>query len=261
MTSLAMQSGTRTRGNEVLSLDSFIAEMRVHGATATVVVGPRTQGAHDDAWEADVRTFQRSHDIESSVADSQTAVSPLMTVLAARNNPAVQFAANQEVLVNSWFVTEFKRAYQALRIPDKRPWPEFASSLRTGIGFVPADFSAIGVVCGVDVVALDGCDLIIASLLRDKPFDTRVVDARSTLVVPLGSVCRDAIEAVAHSGHSDKTRRLRATASALAMTNEKCSSRILASKVAARTAALNAFKGGCEGHATSMDDFMSSCFE
>jgi len=242
-------------------MDTFISEMRVNGATATVVVGPRTQGAHDEAWDADVRTFQRSRDIESSAADSQTAVSPLMTVLAARNSPAVQFAADREVLVNSWFVTDFKRAYQALRIPDKRPWPEFASSLRTGIGFVPADFSAIGVVCGVDVVTLEGCELVAATLLRDKPFNTRVVDARSTLVVPLGSICRDAIEAVASAGHADQTRRLRATANALAMANEKCSNRVLASKIAARTAALNAFKGGCEGHATSMDEFMSSCFD
>jgi hypothetical protein len=222
--------------NGPLSIDDFFENVNVREASVAVVAGPRTQGACDEMWENDVRKFKRHSDIAETSTDKQTCVSRLMVTLASQNNPTLRFSDDCDSHVHSWFVTEFKRSYQTARVPGKRPWPEFAASLRSGVGFVDADLAAITIVSNVHVVTIENARLVIAPLLLDKPYDTHVMDGRKLRIVTLGAVCNEALilrDSMAGSIHD--------IARALALDTTKYSKGVIASKVAARTAALRSF--------------------
>ena len=233
-----LQNARLPKRTGALTLDEFLENVNVRQASVPVVVGPRTQGASDELWDKDVRSFRRQSDIAEMATDKQTSVSKMMVALASHTNPTLQFKADCNAHVHNWFVTDFKRSYQAARVPGKRPWPEFAASLRSGMGLVDADLAAISIVAAVDVVTIDDNRLIVAPLLRDKPYGTSVMDGRTSTLTTLGALCDEALGILhdtAGPGHLHEVAR------ALAMDSSKHTRPAIASKVASRTAALRCF--------------------
>jgi hypothetical protein len=228
---------------KVVELNEFFENVATGPAAAHVVVGPRTQGCSDTLWDSEVELLRRRTDLAETVTDNQNIVSPLMVAIASHLDPTMQFKPGCESRVHGWFVGDFKRAYQGARVPGKRPWPEFAASLRTGIGFVDSDFAVVSLVTSVSVATLEeGHGLVIAPLLLDAPYNTLVLDARSCQRVPLGALCDEATRTLGeHQGAIGAGAGLRDTARALAMEKTNVPKKVLASKVSSRAAALQTY--------------------
>jgi hypothetical protein len=231
---------------KALTLGEFFEHVTAGDTPAPVIVGPRTQGSSDHSWDADARLFTRtfSLDVADAAVDRQTSASPLMVSIASWTDPALRFDSNCDARAHTWFVTDFKRGYQGVRVPGKRPWPEFAASVRSGFGFAEADFAALALVARVNVATVEGTRLIVPPLLLDKDFNTMVLDARSSLPTALGLMCDDALRGTRNADRAamaSKPTHLCDVATAIATEHRGVPKKILASKVASRRAALDKF--------------------
>lgn len=238
-------------GNKTLTLHEFLDEMRPRDSSSAVVVaGPRTQGSVDEAWDEDSSLFTGPSGVADASADKQVSVSSLMVAIASEGDPALMFRDNCNAKVHAWFVTDFKRAYQAARVPGKRPWPECAASMRSCFGFVDADLSVISLVAGVHVGTMEHGRLIVTPLLLDKDFATPILDARDSRQTTLGHLCGEVIDALTVEKSGDaldaiqardpgcKGSRTSSLANGLAMKHGTVPRSMLMSQVAARQAAL-----------------------
>lgn len=231
--------GDRTK---TISLEEFLANVPGKQSCAPVIVGPRSFGQSDATWEADWSMFNGREICQDNdnMVDKNTHVSPIMVAIAMVGDPTIGFQQNADALVHHWFVTTFKKGYQAARVPRKRPWPEFATSMRASFGFVDADLSTVSLVSGAEVATVESGRLVIPSSVKDKDFGKLVIDARSCKSIPLGEVCLEALDSIQpnHASH------IRAIAQSLAMNHEGVSTRTLSSSIASRRAALDHFKHG-----------------
>ena len=244
------QNGNRSCA---LILEEFLENVRPGARPASVIAGPRTQGGIDSAWVTDTEVFKRGPDVADTVADKHLSVSDFMMAVATVGDPTIQFKSDCDELVHRWFVADLKHEYQKVRVPGKRPWPEFAASMRAGFGFVESDASALSLAAGVDMATLERGRLVVAPLLLGKPFDTPVLYARTCTTMPLGHVCKEAVR-TAQSSQGTTALTLADSARALAMQHEKVAKKMLASLVASRSAALTHFSSAVDSEACAQSD-------
>lgn len=239
-----MKPGKRTHvpGNKALSLDEFVASFKSPTRCAPTVVGPRTHGHDDSRWNNDADLFENAQKKADAAMDVDTSVTPTMIAIASGEDPAVQFRSDCEARVHSWFVNELKPSYQATRVPGKRPWPEFAASMKSGVGFTVPDAAVIGIVCNVTVGTIErGPGLVLPTSALDKPFESAALDVRSGETVRLGDLSREAVANLSEEKNSSGSSASdnRAVARALAIDTRGLSGKRLASKIASRKAALD----------------------
>lgn len=218
-------------------LDNFDTERSAR--PAPVVIGPRTHGVTDANWDADVRTFRSqtcAHNNETRT-EATAPVSDLTMALAAWTDPALPFRTNAEGTARAWMQETLKPAYQAVRVPQKRPWPEFAASIRSGFGFTPPDAAAIALAVHIDIASSEQRGLVVGPRSLDADFESRVLDVQTAATTALGHVCERAVRDAGADG--------RALARALSMNTRNLSGRALDAAVAARHAALQSWSRGC----------------
>lgn len=224
-----------------MSVQDFIENVRCNDLPATVVVGPRTQGSDETAWTEDVAAFKRPERMAEEAADQHTVTSPLMVALASWNDPALRFRFDCDAQSHAWFVNDFKKTYQAVRVPNKRPWPEFAASVRSGFGFTDADAAALNLASNIDIAALERERLVVAPSLLDKPFQSPLLNAHTSCMSTLGEMCADARNLPSCCETSNRSAKLRDKAISLAIDHKKLPPKRLEAVVAARTAALEEY--------------------
>lgn len=190
-----------------------------------------------DEWMRDVDFAAFRSRRATQVEVARPASTRLLFSLACRENPAIQFQNDVDGAVQGWFSRDFKRRYQMTRIPDRRPWPEFSATMRTGFGYSSVDASAIAMICDTCVADVTAAgELVLPRRCRDMPLaDFYVFDVRTGDEIPLGEFV-----AKAHS-HDRKRDSAITRASRLAMTFSDMPRNVLQSKIAARVAELRAF--------------------
>ena len=208
---------------------------------APVVLGPRTHGVDDKHWEDEARKFRgQATRVTETRAETDAPVSALTMALAAWTDPALPFRTNSEDIARTWTQETLKRAYQAVRVPHKRPWPEFAASLRAGFGFTPADAAAVALAAHVDIASVEAGGLVVAPRSLDADFASTVLDVQEAAASALGTVCERAVcESTARGRTSPRD-----LARALSIATNGLSMRALEATVAAREAALQSWARG-----------------
>lgn len=239
--------GPLRQGTGSVSLQDFFENAPYSGVSAPVVVGPRTQGSDEHAWTEDVAAFEQPRRLQEAATDKNMTSSPLMVALASWDDPALRFRTDCDARSHAWFVNDFKKKYQAVRVPNKRPWPEFAASVKSGFGFTDADAAALSLASNIDIASLERGRLVVTPNLLDRPFQTPLLNAGTSCMSTLGEMCADARNLLQENTVrlSSKPKRLRDSAISLAIDHSQVSSKRLESVVAARTAALEEYLAQC----------------
>jgi len=186
-------------GSQRLSLSDFVESVdevlaRKLAPESYAPIGPRTHGSEDPAWTRDVDLFVSARRRVEASVDSAPHVSAAMLKFASLcDDPTLQFRSDRDEMVLRWFSGKFKRAYQSIRVPDKRPWPEFACALQTGTGISTPDVAALALIARVDVACVSRGKLMVAPRVNGIPLHREVVDATTGACVPLGSLVARAV--------------------------------------------------------------------
>jgi hypothetical protein len=207
-------------------------------------VGPRTLGSEDTRW---TRECDALFDIDRAVEDSQrkrvtTAdVNDLMVAIVAKaHDPTIIFSEDKAVLTLEWVTGSLKVAFQTMRMPFKKPWPEFLAALMNPTCLSREDCSVLSALFGVNVghVRANG-DLVIPQSLLDADFDHPLIDARSATETNLGALLGEARERRPIAKSAQTMSEIRKQANALAICAKHDTRAVLSSKIASRGAALD----------------------
>jgi hypothetical protein len=246
-------------------LDKLCDHARNLGSHAIVPpIGPRTLGCEDSRW---TRERDALFDVDRAVEESQLKrvtvadVNGLMIAIAAKaDDPTLIFADDKEAVALRWTMGVLKPAFQAMRVPRKKPWPEFLVALMNVSCLTSGDCDILSTLFGVHIghVREDSGELVVPQCLLDADFTSTVIDARSASDTVLGALVAEAHGRYinrprAHShtkvhahGQSTSTRystqtisELRIRANALAVCAKHDSRAVLSSKLASREAALH----------------------
>lgn len=226
---------------QTLTMDEFLDDvvggglLRGCGAIST---GPRVHGERDEEWESDVQSFRTARVTAEKRQDaSAEATSPLVLALACTEDLAMRFRPGADEAALAWFCTTFKRAYQETRVPEKRPWPEFAASVRTRVGFTRADLAALSISADLNAGTVQDGALIVTPRLEDAGFESAVMDVRTCLETTLGHLCAEAMERVSPGRAAPHRRHV---SSALAM-SPSTRVDVWNSRIASRQSALDVY--------------------
>jgi len=246
-------------------LDAIQAPDAVRPLQAVVPpVGPRTLGNEDERW---TREIEEITDVQRIVEDHQIKrVTPadvtdfMVSIVAKADDPTIAFSEARREVALAWITRTLKPAFQSVRVPNKKPWPEFLASLMDPRALSRSDADIMHTLFGVAVGHPgEAGELVIPQALLDADFGSDAIDARTGSDTSLGLLVAEAWERYLASrpqpSGADRPRRggaevstvantsigeLRASAAALAVRDTRDPKATLACKIAARKAALYA---------------------
>lgn len=216
----------------------------------TCPLGPRTLGEVDDAWEKDVANKvveqSRIEDAHETNLCDDNVTDLMVSIVAHVEDPGIAFRSDRSESTLRWAKGPLKEMYQALRFPDKKPWPEFIATLMNPVNAITSvDCSIIQTLFSMRIGVARGKAVVLPDLILDSEFVTALLDIRTCRETTLGDLAQSAFDEFSKAETdiaSITMLEMRTLASALAIRVPGRIARArLASQLSARLAALRVY--------------------